>query len=765
MIVLTLEYPFDAPGKVSQDFWLGLSRSLESQFPYLSFETTLNTYSLNLSRDFTVGTDVHTVEPDLLKRLNPEVAPRSDDRYNYDMTLYIRDPKLRLRDSATMAKIFDQEFDAWISDPSHRSLDYVDVPFADTFHGSRRCLQFLKTPEEIFKYYFTIAQIEAPHCIDKMLKTSLQFVIPFFSHIKVFIHTHIDELPPISYCYSELDTIAGYPLQSHRSLNDSAHTWLTQDVPDLHSASWWANEIFTVLMQYQVPPSEALMTFYQFIQSPWLWVTNGASSLSRMTLNGKKVRTKFGAAMSLTTAELLQCVLHALNPRSHNIDIFIKPDERGFKRRLIANMDLGSYLVAAYIRYLLEWLDGPTPHWMTATTNPPKDLFVIQQLQSACKAMPLDESQFDHHLSRAAWLGFLKSLDHIFPHNFGVHLFHVLFANSNYFDRESKLTGPWFKGMPSGLAITAIGNTLFNYVKQIAIISPIHYALGDDVLVFGDGYSLSQISEYYTTFGAELNPKKNWTSHHYAEYLHFLYARHGRVGLPARIYGSLIYGLQFKDVTPLQRLNELSMLFKDFYDRAVLPFNFRLVAADLSRAVSRRWAGFSTQVALDWLHIPKALNGFGFLPYSPHQMQVDNTKVKRIPYQNTLYDIPPQLVVLQSTYKILPFKLNDAQFHVGNVYHLPKIQSIADWIDRLNFRTPGVSATVQMWATSVIPLPEIDFVSTSRMSSFAQMWKYNAFPNCSGSALSRTTRFIKASLALAEDVQNWLRQNRIVVYV
>lgn len=720
---------------------------------------------------YPVPTEFHPdpmlIEPSLLKN-DPNIKENKNKdcfEYPYDMTKYINNPQLRYQDSLTMAHIFDKLWFAYNKKENYNTKDYTDIPFQETFHGTRRCLNFLKSPREIFTYYFKMCQIQQPSCIYQILQSSIQIVIPFFSHIKAYIHNHIDVLPPISYCYSELDTIAGYPLAEHRSLNDDPHEWLSHDVKDLHNPQWWSNEIYTLLIKSQVTHRDVLISFYEFLHRPWLWVTDGSTSVSKLLLNGEKVKSKFGAALSLTPFELAGCVIHALNPKSCNIDIFIKPDERGFKRRLIANMDLGSYLIAAYIRYLIEWLDGPIPHWMTATTNAPKDLQVIELLRLSKTAMPLDESQFDHHLSRSAWAGFLRALDAIFPNNFGVHLFHVLFQNSLFFDRLTKTKGPWIKGMPSGLAITSLGNTLFNYVKQQAIISPVHYALGDDVLVFSDGYTIPQISQYYETFGAEVNVKKNWQSTHYAEYLHFLYCRHGRVGLPARIYGSLMYGLQFTDTTPLQRLNELTTMFKDFYDRAVLPFDVQLVSSDLSRAVSRTWAGFSSQVAKQWLHIPKAVNGFGLLPYIPKVFQVKNTKFKTEKYENALYQIPERRIPIESTWQIYPLKLTDSVYHTGNVYHMPPIENMQDWINRLNFEVAGIPKHIQQWATETIPLPEIDYISTSRMSSFASQWKYNAYPNLSGNILSRTTRFIKASLALADQVVSWLRLKSVFVYV
>lgn len=712
---------------------------------------------------------VWIVEPDNSEPSTPDqlgssfLKPKCS--YNYDMTYYISHANTRFIDASHMAHLIDSTWRKHLYNGLPAVLEYPQVTFAESFHGTRRCLSFLKTPKDIFNYYFKMCQIVAPSCIDEMLNSDLNIVLPYFSFLKSFIHKHIDELPPISYCYSELDTIAGYPEQDHRALPEDATAWLTDSVNDLHSDKWWADEVFSLLNRSRVSQTDLPIRFIDYVKSPWLWVTSGAASQSKLLLDEEKIKTKFGAALSLTTNELLQAVLHSVSPNSVNIDIFVKADERGFKRRLIANMDLGSYLVAGYIRYLLEWLNGPLPSWMTATTSPNKDLNIVKLLRRQARSVPLDESKFDHHVSRAAWLGFITAMKTLFPDNFGIDLFEVMFNNSLYRTEDGQKQH-WFKGMPSGLAITSLCNTLFNYVKQQHLLSSVHFALGDDVLLFPEfDYSLEQISKYYSTFGAEVNVLKNWESNKYAEYLHFLYSRHGRVGIPARIYGSLIYAMQFKDTTPLQRINELTQLFKDFYDRSCLPMDEDLVAGDLARAVSKRWAGFSKATAREWLHIPKALNGYGLLPYSNNQFQVRTLTHKTLKYRNNLYDLNDVVKPIVTEWKIVPYRLNNAVFQKGSTLHMPQPQNIEEWVARLNFDVPGYSKTQLQYAHEVIPLPEIPYVSTSRMSQFASTWKYNAYPNISGSAVSRTTRFIKGSLLLADQVQSWLRTNAIYVYV
>lgn len=744
-----------------------LLNDLLCTFPYLNpsqvFFGDFCKVNKNVTPSPQLNLNIHS-ESDIL--WNQPLRSDSHTFYNYDMTYYITRKDLRLKDSTYMAKIFTQQWSLFKTQTTkHNYIDYMDIPFRDTFHGSRRCFNFLKTPEQIFTYYFTLCEIAVPECIPDLLTTSIQIVIPFFSHIKAYIHNNIDTLPPISYCYSELDTIAGYPKTEHRALNDDPVDWLSRDVADMHSADWWAARVYAVLLRHRRPANSTLLSFEEFLRRPWLWVTDGASSVSRLKLDDKIVKTKFGAALSLNLDQLIACVLHAIDKKSINIDIFVKPDERGFKRRLIANMDLGSYLIAAYVRYLIEWLDGPTPHWMTATTKLSEDKRVVDLLRLHKRSIPLDESQFDHHLSRAAWLGFLRALDCLYPENLGVYFFHLLFSNSKFFSRETGQRGFWLKGMPSGLAITSMGNTLFNFIKQNPIYSPIHFALGDDVLLFNQAAQLDELSAYYQSFGAEINIKKNWTSNQYAEFLHFLYCRHGRVGIPARMYGSLVYGLQFSDTSPLQRVNELATMFKDFFDRACVALPEQLVAADLSRAVSQRWAGFSAKVAMRWLHIPKALNGFGRLPYDYTEFRVNNLKTREHRYTNSVFEIPSIYEVVESRFELIPFNFRMSPFRTGAPLRLPEIQTFEQWKQRLNFEVPGLSALQVKFAADTIPLPELDFVSTSRMSNFAANYRFYAAPNLHGSRERITRRFISASLVLAAFVKEFMNKEHWLVYV
>lgn len=737
------------PNVIAEDYQLEVN-------PDSSLEAFQNTYLdtvEKLRKEKLIKNTYPRSHPQMIQELIPD-SQQLPQKYNYDMTHYIKYPEARTADAIVFNRIFDSLWKHF----EDKDESYPDVPFQDTFNGNRRCLQFLHTPLEIFLYYFKLQKIPPPNSIPDILSSSIQKVVPFLSSIKDFYHKHIDSLPPIAYLYIELATIAGYPKEEMKNMSDNPVEWLSILNYDSHSPQWWSNQIYTVL-QSSAKPKEFL-SFEQFISSPWLWVTDGAAPSSRLFLDGKKVRSKFGAALSMDPKQLMLEVLNSIKPDTNNMQIFTKPDEKGFKRRLISNLDLGSYLIASYIRYLIESLCTSHPYWMTATTSFNADLNVINKLRNNETAIPLDESQFDHHVSRNAWLGFIGAMNTIFPNNLGVHLFIQLFENT-YFIHDSNRY-QWLKGMPSGLALTAMCNTLFNYVKQSHIHSDVHFALGDDALIFGD-YNLDTLSEFYNSFGSEVNPHKNWKSNQYADYLHFIYTKHGRVGVPARIYSSLIYAAKFTDSTPLQRINEITLLFKDFFDRSCLFPDENLIAADLSRAVSNKWARFNKEAALNWLHIPKAYNGFGLLPYTFKFFSTKDETVEQ-KYSGNIYHLDPKHKIIRSTFQIRPVKVKRTKYVLCRQRPI-KIDSKKEWLDIINGRSSKYSRNQMQYMQETIPLPEIPFISDSRLSLIAKNLGYNAIANAHGSLLARTTRFMLASLDLAAQMVQQLKKLRIRVYV
>lgn len=610
----------------------------------------------------------------------------------------------------------------------------------------------------MFDYYFKTCKIVEPNCFRSICSLSTQTAVPFLRSITDYIKTHFNDLPPIAYMYCEVQQMMGFPDPKNRTQDDDPTQWLSVDVNDTHDAQWYRQRIIELFSKGSI--NKPFLSFDDFVLRRHTWVSPGSTNTSKLLLDGDRIKTKFGAAVSLPDNELLD-IAHAR--AGLDMPIFIKPDEKGIKKRLIASVNLSGYIKAAYIRYLIEELHINNS-FMKDSLNLDDDYEVISLLRNERVAIPIDESKFDYHVSRAAFEGFYQALEAVFPDNAGVSIF-LNWARSPPKWIFNDLVGPWLKGMPSGLALTSILNSIFNYCKQKDLESPIHYALGDDVLIFNDNYSLQQISQHYATFGAEVNPHKNFRSNQYAEYLHFLFTKFGKTGYPARIYGSLLWGQSLPRVDPSSKLFETALLFKEFYDRALLDIDEHLVASDLSRAVSNVLRGFSRTTAKQWLHIPRALGGFGLVPEMDLSFSVTSTIDKKKYYQDNIIRLPPIIIKKIDSFKIQKFNRRKSYFRFGPVHTLPPLDSVERWEKRLNMAEEEVTSLQYEYGLGGIPLPCIPFVSESRMSMLCRHYGFNAYPNVSGSAESRISRFLDGASKLKNVVFDMMDTKKIFFYL
>lgn len=656
------------------------------------------------------------------------------------------------------SKIVANKIDSLFSKFKNYNYELTDVPWGEIWSGKRRSFNYLKTPQQMFDFYFKISKLIEPSCFHNICSMSCQIAVPFLRSVTDYIKIHFNDLPPIAYMYCEVQQMMGFPDPKFRTQDDDPVKWLTVDVNDQHNSSWYRERIIQLFSKGSI--NKPFLSFDDFVLRRHTWVSPGSTNTSKLLLDGERIKTKFGAAVSLPDNELLD-IAHAR--AGVDMPIFIKPDEKGIKKRLIASVNLSGYIKAAYIRYLIEELHINNK-FMKDSLNLDDDYEVISLLRSDRVAIPIDESKFDYHVSRAAFEGFYQALDAVFPDNKGVSIF-LDWAKSPPKWAFGDLVGPWLKGMPSGLALTSILNSIFNYCKQLDLESPIHYALGDDVLIFNDNYSLQQISDHYASFGAEVNPHKNFRSNQYAEYLHFLFTKFGKTGYPARIYGSLLWGQSLPRVDPSSKLFETALLFKEFFDRALLNIDEQLVCSDLSRAVSNVLKGFSGTIAKQWLHIPRALGGFGLTPEMDLSFSVSTSVTTKKYYQDNIIKLPPIITKKVDSFKIQKFKKRNSSFRFGPVFPLPPLDSVERWEQRLNMEEKEVTSLQYEYGLGGIPLPCIPFVSESRMSMLSNYYGFNAYPNVSGSSESRISRFLDGAQKLKNVVFDMMNNKRIFFYL
>lgn len=646
-----------------------------------------------------------------------------------------------------------------------RDPETSDAPWIASFQGYRRAMRWLKEPSDMINQYACWVGFDPSH-LKQLLHYPLSVVLPLFKKIKIWCHSHFDDYGAACRYYVDLDSISGIPPQSLRTLGDDPHKWLTKLVKSEYGVKFWFTQFLKTFsnMANQLP--KAILSLYQFTVSRWLWVTPGATKFSKLMLDDELIKTKFAAAVSLTDAELWQLVIDAINGHQP-IGVFVKGDEASFKRRLIANVPLGGYIIAAYVRYLIESFLGKHPAFEKLSPTFEDKIDVINLLREGRLCYPLDESAYDYHVTRESWLGFIEFLKFSFPNNQGV-LFFERYFNVAVWEFNGQ-TGRWLKGMPSGLALTTMVNSWMNYIKQTTIInSEIHWACGDDVLTFpfDKDLTLKDIEEAYLRFGSEANASKNWCSVRFGEYLKTLYGRYGTTGYPARIFGSLLYTQDLSFRRPDEKLYELVDLWKQLFDRLGLPMDERMVCRDLANAISTKVRGFNARMAMAWLHSPKIHGGFGKLPYNNFTFTWKLPDKKVSEYRNSRYRLPKvisyygdiELIVGRYNYKPTTFKN-------GPAYHLPPIENEDEWVRRLNREDLPDRGPYTDMVLDTIPLPVIDFVSVANMSMLAQQFEYNIYPNLRGKWNSIANKLITASLSLVSLVSSLMTNHKLHILV
>lgn len=134
----------------------------------------------------------------------------------------------------------------------------------------------------------------------QVLDWPVAHALAFFSALKLHLHENVDVLPQRWVNYIDIQLFAGYPAMEDREMTDNPVQWLSRDVATAYSQQWWESKFSSTFGRAMRTTSNGFLSYKSFVLSRWLWSTGGASRQSHALLDGSPVRTKFGAAISLS---------------------------------------------------------------------------------------------------------------------------------------------------------------------------------------------------------------------------------------------------------------------------------------------------------------------------------------------------------------------------------------------------------------------------------------------------------------------------------
>lgn len=644
----------------------------------------------------------------------------------------------------------------------YRDYQLPNKPFYEVWHGVRRSLRYLDGPRAIVQWYLSRTGVQVPGLLD-LFEQSTQIVVPTLKAITTKMKKNSEQYPPTWRYFCELDLLAGYPRFENRIQDDNPTMWLTSQHAKYQTARWWYTQFNKTYSKFRTF-KRTMPRLREYITARWLWTTDGAAKGSLLTLDDRPIKTKFGLATSLTDEQLI----HLYENSKPEINIFVKADEKGFKKRLIANVPFKTYIVTSYIlNYFLNHISLQAPWIGTTDMLIEQQVAIIETMRKGTVLVPLDESKYDYHMMRETWLGFIEFIQTFPDLNEAATEMKEIFEQSFWQFEDQK--GKWRKGMPSGLAITTFLNSWCNYIKQINIDTHFNHASGDDALFVDPHHrSLDHISLLYKDkYGSDVNPTKNWISKDECEYLKDIYSKIGIQGYPARVFSSLIWADKDPTVDPLSKLYELSELWKQFYDKLGVPMDEEVVCRDLSLAVRYKLKGFNKNMARKWLHAPPSHGGGGFYPFNDFSFHFKVDEHSVMQYRGAILKLPQIMYSTKWSFSISRFDVfSKRQFRFGKPPKLPDITNLKEWEARLNLEDIPGPKKYRSEYFDLIPLPRLPYISTATMSKFAKKFKmYKYYNYISGSSNIVKLRYLDGCRKLIDIVRSFMYHNRLKYYI
>lgn len=496
------------------------------------------------------------------------------------------------------------------------------------------------------------------------------------SELTDYVKKHFSsQYPPqlwIKLC--DLGVLVGYPKREDRIFKQDISKWLCVPVPKVEITQNFIKDTFNDIfgLKWSDANNFASVSFYDFLFSRWRWMNSGACKYSTLEINGKRVRTKRGVALSLSDKQLLN--LQSFNSiKKEGLRAFVKMDEKGIKGRYVVNAPFGLFL---HLKYMLDRFLVDHPNLSNKLVFYTKKKTHVKTIQSSLRDfenhIPVDFSAFDTKVSFIFYYAFCDIIRSRYCDDSdilrSINIFYQCLGVLPVFDADGKKIGLWRNGLPSGLYITAFFGSLVNltcqyYVEKVSFgLYKAGFGAGDD----GDLIStcvpdLHYLSSIYSQTGQEVNVQKNWFTSNITEFLKMIITPTQVFQYPARAFASIAWAYpgSFDSTTIYSKMFTMASVWKEFFDRIGFS-DENLMALDIQRSIRNKLPKWSKDMVLKWLHVAPALGGFGLVPVDRNfriKIKSKRSQVTALNLRYKLYPLISDFVIDVKLLEIQPYKL------------------------------------------------------------------------------------------------------------
>jgi hypothetical protein len=387
--------------------------------------------------------------------------------------------------------------------------------------------------------------------------------------------------------------------------------------------------------KYEVFPDETITSLSNhFAENAFDYGTTGASHIKAKTNpDGLEYRRTKSTAILQSHPSELKILPFRVAPTQLTVAV---KHESGARNRLIVSPPFEQYIQEATVAYPLE----------QRIKHPETTLFcenegILQHQRNIGKASrlflgnPTDLSSCERQQNKGILTETRNSIRklaiEVFPNAADSNIIMDIIEQNNKFGTVTlrDFTIPYHKGNPSGSRFTQLYNTSYNLTIQHLVSDLLkHFGFepsfnkigtGDDAMSFAkDIISIIFSKDLYQAVGANINPKTDFITSGFSEFLRYILSPKEIIGYPTRALRSVLGANPYHNsdkLSPLEELRARSSNWLTLYSRSKACWPYRAMYHDLRNLLLSRGFSLTINEVYTIVHTPTTRYGLGFAPF------------------------------------------------------------------------------------------------------------------------------------------------------